>query len=162
MTAQRFLEDVSRLCTFLILVFITASIGAFWTVPSVPGWYVALAKPSWTPPSSSFTLVWTVLYILIAVAGWMAWKKSGPGIDYLTFGFYLVQLILNGLWSGCFFALRNPGLAMVDIVLLWLAILGTTYRFFRLSRMACTFFVLYLIWVSYAMALNFEIWRMNP
>ena len=161
MTVQTFLEDTGRLCVFLILVFITAFSGALLTAPSVPEWYGTLAKPSWTPPASLFGPVWTVLYILIALAGWLAWRQSGPGVDYLTFGMYLLQLVLNSLWSGCFFALRNPGLALVDIVLLWLVILGTTYRFVGLSRMAVTLFVPYLIWVSYALVLNFEIWRIN-
>ncbi len=161
MNGQDLLKDVIRLAVFLMAVFITASLGAFLTAPSVPGWYNTLEKPSWTPPNYLFGPVWTTLYLFIAIAGWLAWRKSGPDIDYLTFGLYLLQLILNALWSGCFFALQNPGLAFVDIILLWLAILGTLIRFAPLSRTACILFVPYLIWVSYALALNLAIWRMN-
>lgn len=161
MTFQDIPKDAVRLGIFLILVFITASVGALLTAPSVPGWYSTLTKPAWTPPGSVFGPVWTTLYVMIAIAGWLAWRRSGPGFDYLTFGLYLLQLVLNALWSGCFFALQNPGLALVDIVLLWLAIVGTTYRFARYSWLACALFVPYLIWVSYASALNYTIWRMN-
>lgn len=161
MTAQDLLKDAGRLGVFLLLVFITASIGAFLTAPSVPVWYNTLAKPSWTPPSSVFGPVWTVLYLMMAIAGWLAWRRSGPGIDYQTFGLYLFQLVLNTLWSGCFFAMHNPGLALVAIVLLWLAILGTTLRLAHLTPWGGGLFVPYLLWVSFALALNFEIWRMN-
>lgn len=161
MGGRELLKDGFLLAVFLVAVFITASVGALLTAPSVPGWYNTLEKPSWTPPNHLFGPVWTILYIFIAVAGWLAWKKTGPGIDYLTFGLYLLQLVLNALWSGFFFALQNPGLAFLEIVLLWLVILGTLIRFTSLSRTAALLFVPYLVWVTYALALNFAIWRLN-
>lgn len=161
MGGRELLKDGIRLAVFLVAVFLTASLGALLTAPSVPGWYNTLEKPSWTPPNYLFGPVWTILYIFIAIAGWLAWRKSGPDIDVLTFGLYLFQLVLNTLWSGFFFALQNPGLAFLEIVVLWLVILGTLVRFTALSRTAALLFVPYLIWVTYALALNLAIWRMN-
>ncbi len=128
------------------------------TASSVRSWYPALAKPSWTPPPWVFGPAWTLLYALTAVAGWLVWRRAGWGGALAAFG---VQLVLNAAWSFCFFGARSPLAGLLDIVLLWTAIVVTFERFRRLDRTAAWLLVPYLVWVTFAAALNIEIWRLN-
>lgn len=120
-------------------------------------WYQALQKPSWNPPGGVFGPVWTVLYICIAISGWLAWCATRR-ID-ATVTLWIVQLLLNAAWSWLFFGLHRPDLALVDIVLL----LATIIAFIVVARNALArwLFVPYALWVAFATALNFTIWRMN-
>lgn len=125
-----------------------------------PGaWYAGLAKPSWTPPNWLFGPAWTTLYLLMALAAWKVWIAVRR-IDAALL-LYLVQLVLNALWSWLFFGLRRPDLALAGIVLLWLLILATTVLFWRRDRLAGLLLVPYLAWVGFATALNLAIWRLN-
>ncbi len=137
-------------------------LGAFFTTPAIPGWYASLQKPVFNPPNAVFGPVWTLLYALMGSALYLVIQAVGPEAlkrkAILLFG---VQLVLNTSWSWLFFGLKNPGLAFADIVLLWAAILASTVYFRRLSRTAFWMFLPYLFWVSFAMLLNFEIWRLN-
>jgi tryptophan-rich sensory protein len=127
-----------------------------------PGeWYRQIAKPSWTPPGWVFGPVWTFLYLAMATAAWLVWRKFGWPNARPAMIAYAVQLFFNGLWSWFFFGRQEIGLALIDIVLLWLAILLTTILFFRRVRLAGWLFMPYLLWVSFATALNFQIWRLN-
>jgi benzodiazapine receptor len=139
-----------------------AWVGSWVTRPAIPGWYAGLVKPSWTPPSWVFGPVWISLYILMGVAAWLVWRRGGFTAATLPLALFLVQLALNALWSPLFFGLKMPGVALADIVLLWLAILATLVSFWGVSATAGWFLVPYLLWVSYAAALNFAIWRANP
>jgi len=140
---------------FVLLVFLTACSGAVFK----PGpWYEALNKPWWTPPGWAFPTVWTVLYIMIAYAGWDIWTKSGWSLAMVFWG---VQLVLNAAWSGFFFGMRRMDLALVDVGLLWLAILGFTLAAWPVSQLAALLFVPYLIWVSTAALLNYSVLRLN-
>lgn len=126
-----------------------------------PGpWYRALAKPSWTPPNWAFPAVWTILYMMIAVSGWLVWREAG--LAAVPFGVYGVQLVLNGLWSGLFFGLRRPGLALLDIAALWLAVALNIAVFAPISPAAAWLLAPYLAWVTVAAALNRAVWRLNP
>jgi benzodiazapine receptor len=125
------------------------------------GYYAALAKPAWSPPAWVFGPAWTVLYILMAVAAWMVWRRGGWRAQRGALGLYLVQLALNALWTPLFFGLQNPGLAFAEIVLLWLALAATLVAFFRVDRWAGCLLVPYLLWVTFAAALNFAIWRLG-
>ncbi len=141
---------------FLVLTFAVASFGALF----LPGpWYAALAKPTWTPPNWLFGPVWTVLYVMIAMAGWLVWQQRAR-IDtpLLLWG---TQLVLNGVWSWLFFGLERPGLAFLDIVALLVAIAATAGVFARISRAAALLLAPYFAWVAFATALNFAIWRLN-
>lgn len=125
-----------------------------------PGrWYDRLDKPSWTPPRWVFPAVWSVLYLAMAVAGWLVWRKVG--LAPLPFALYAVQLALNGAWSAIFFGLRRPDLAFLDIVLLWLAVVATAIVFARIDGIAAALLVPYVAWVSAAGALNWSVWRRN-
>jgi tryptophan-rich sensory protein len=128
------------------------------TAPALPEWYPALRKPSWTPPGWVFGPVWTLLYPLVAVAGWLAWREGRARTGGLL---YLLQLALNAAWPWLFFAERRPDLAFACIVVLWLAILATTFAFWRVSRGAAALLLPYLAWVGFAAALNYAIWQMN-
>lgn len=149
------------LALFLLICLGTATLGAAVTNLSVGDWYVDLHKPSWNPPSWIFGPVWTLLYVTMAVAAWIVWRRKGLAQGRMPLLLFGVQLTLDAGWSPLFFGLRNPGLAFADIVLLWLAIAATVVAFGRVSRWATGLLLPYLGWVSFATALNFVIWRMN-
>ncbi len=149
-------RDILRLLIFLAITFAVASFGALF----MPGaWYAALEKPAWTPPSWLFGPVWTVLYVMIAVAGWLVWQReSRVGTPLVLWG---AQLALNGVWSWLFFGLERPGLAALDIIVLLVLIATTALVFMRISRVAALLLVPYLAWVGFASALNIAIWQLN-
>jgi translocator protein len=146
---------------FLLASFAAAAIGGFTTGSGVRDWYPPLNKPTWTPPSWLFGPVWTLLYLCIAVAGFLAWRKAGFAGAKWTMLLFALQLILNAAWSWIFFGLRQPGWAFVEITLLWLSILATMLALFRITPIAGVLFVPYLLWVTFAAGLNFAIWRLN-
>ena len=146
---------------FLVAVLATASIGAFFTGPGVRDWYPLLTKPSWTPPAWVFGPVWATLYLSIAVAGFLAWRQSGSADGRWAMAWFALQLALNAGWSWVFFGLREPGWAFLEIVILWGSILASTISLFRVSPAAGWLFIPYLLWVTFAAALNFAIWRLN-
>lgn len=146
---------------FVALCFAVAGLGGYWTSLSQPEWYGQLEKPSWTPPSWLFGPVWTALYLAMAIAAWRVWRKGGWAEQRRPLTLFLVQLFLNLLWSGLFFGLRSPLLAMVEIDFLWFAILLTLIAFWRVDRLAGALFVPYLLWVTFAGVLNFAVWRLN-
>jgi tryptophan-rich sensory protein len=149
------MREIVGLVVFLALTAAAASFGAMFR----PGaWYEVLAKPAWTPPNWLFGPVWTVLYIMIAIAGWLVWRVHPSG---RPIAIWAVALILNALWSWLFFGRQQIGLALVDIVLLWLGILAFVVAAWPRSRLAALLFVPYLAWVGYATALNAAIWRLN-
>lgn len=144
------------LAVFSVLVVAAASSGVFFK----PGeWYRALRKPSWTPPNWLFGPVWSVLYIMIAFAGWIVWTAGTGGA---AMWLWALQLLINATWSGIFFGLRRMDLAFYDIVLLWLVVAGFIAAAAPISTTAALLFVPYLIWVTIAGALNWTVWRMNP
>ena len=129
----------------------------------MPGdWYASLKKPPWNPPGWIFGPVWTALYTMMAAAAWMIWRQGGWEEQRKPLLIFLVQLMLNALWTPLFFGLHQPGLALAEIVLLWLAIVATIMVFGPVSRTAMLLLVPYLAWVSFAAALNFTLWRLNP
>jgi tryptophan-rich sensory protein len=144
------------LLVFVALVAAAASTGALFEPGS---WYAQLEKPSWNPPNAVFGPVWTVLYVMIALAGWLVWRASGRMA--LAVQFWLAQLALNWMWSFLFFGMHRPDLALVDIVLLLAAIFAFIVTARRYSTVASWLFVPYAAWVGFATALNFTIWRLN-
>ena len=127
-----------------------------------PGaWYQSLAKPSWTPPGWVFPIVWTLLYIMMGVAAWLIWKQKGFAAASGPLSIFILQLVLNGLWTVFFFGMKMPGLALVDIGLLWGAILITVVLFWSRQPAAGILMLPYFLWVSFASVLNFTIWKLN-
>lgn len=146
------------LAGWIVLCFLAPALGAF-SMPDT--WYAALRKPAWNPPGWVFGPVWTLLYSMMAVAAWLVWRRGGWRMQRLPLTWFLVQLALNAAWTPIFFGLHRPGLAFADIVLLWLAIVGTIISFKRVQRGAAWLLAPYLAWVSFAAFLNFTLWRMN-
>ena len=150
---------ILSLVGWLVVCFSAASLGAFFT----PGeWHAALNKPAWNPPGWVFGPVWSTLYTMMAVAAWLVWRRGGFTGQGWPLGLFLFQLGLNALWTPLFFGLHQMGLAFIDISLLWLAIACTLVSFWSVQRIAAWLLVPYLLWVSFAAALNFSLWRLNP
>jgi tryptophan-rich sensory protein len=146
---------------WLVVVFIAAGIGAIASA-SAPSSYGGLARPDWAPPASVFGPVWTMLYALMGIAAWLVWRAGPTPASRRALLFFAAQLALNALWSWLFFAWHRGGLAFLDIVVLWLLIVLTLVAFWRVKPLAGALLLPYLVWVSYAAALNFAVWRLNP
>jgi len=144
------------LIPFVVAVVLVASTRA---VFKLGAWYEGLAKPSWTPPDWAFPVVWSILYLSIAIAGWLVWQEVGWSLVIVV---WCLQLLLNGAWSWLFFGLRRMDLALTDIALLWLCIAAFIILAWPTSSTAALLFLPYLVWVSIAAALNLTVWRMNP
>ncbi len=143
----------------MVLSFSAAVIGGFF----MPGeWYATLKKPSWNPPNWIFGPVWTALYTTMAIAAWLVWKRGGFASQRVALSLFLAQLLLNTLWSPLFFGLHHPALGFVDIVLLWLTLLATVLAFWKTRAIAGALLLPYMAWVTFASALNFALWRLNP
>jgi benzodiazapine receptor len=124
-------------------------------------WYRKLAKPTWNPPNAIFGPVWTVLYLLMAIAAWLIWKDYGVAGAIVPLALFIIQLTLNAMWSWLFFGRHRPQAALFDIVVLWVVILATLISFLQLELLAGILLIPYLVWVSFATVLNWAIWRMN-
>jgi len=146
---------------FIVLCFIVQIIGSFWTRETVSTWYPTLIKPSWTPPNSIFGPVWSCLYVVIALAGWLIYRTESSSQRSLALIFYGVQLSLNFIWSFLFFSLRNPMLGLIDILLLSLFIILTIVKSYSFRPLASLLLIPYLLWVLYATALNAAIYILN-
>ena len=128
---------------------------------STDGWYAALLKPSWNPPAWVFGPAWTTLYLMMATAAWLVWREGGWKQQGRALTLFLVQWLLNALWTPLFFGMHQTGLALVEILLLWLMIAATLRAFWRVKKSAGWLMVPYLAWVSFATVLNYTIWRLN-
>lgn len=146
---------------WLALTFVAAAAGAI-ASRDAPVFYAQLAKPDWAPPAWLFGPVWSVLYLLMGVAAWLVWRaRPSPGVDG-ALGLYLVQLVLNALWSWLFFGWRQGALAMVDVVLLLALVAVTAAAFLRIRPLAAGLLLPYLAWVGFASALTWAVWQRNP
>lgn len=132
------------------------------TADGVSSWYPTLVKPSFNPPAWVFGPVWTLLYVTMGVAAFLVWRR-GLAVDgvRLALAIFLVQLLLNGLWSILFFGLRSPGWALVEIAALWIAIVGTIWSFWRVDPVAGALLLPYWAWVTFAAVLNGSLWWLN-
>jgi benzodiazapine receptor len=151
----------SVLLLLLAACFAAAVLGSWFNLGPLQDWYPSLRKPTWTPPNWVFAPVWTMLYVLMALAAWLVWLRAGWPACRAAMTLFIVQLILNAAWSGLFFSLHQPGIAFAEIVVLWFAIAATLWHFGRISTLAAGLFTPYLLWVTFAAILNGTIWRMN-
>lgn len=150
--------------SFLVLIgFIAAcALAALTGTLFRPGeWYERLAKPAWRPPNWLFAPVWSLLYLMIAVSGWLVWREAGFSGAAGSLAIYALQLGLNAAWTPVFFGLHRIGLGFATICLLWLAIAATIAGFYPVSATASLLLLPYLVWVGFAAALNYAIWRLN-
>ncbi len=142
---------------FAVALALVAAVGSLAAMDAA-GQYLALERPSWAPPQWLFGPAWMVLYIMIAISGWLAWSARGwtPAL-----GVYAAQLVLNAAWTPLFFGADRYGLAFAEIVVLWGTIVATIVMFRPISRVAAWLLVPYLLWVTYAGSLNLAVWLMN-
>ena len=133
------------------------------TRPSVETWYPTIVKPIFNPPNWIFMPMWTLLYILMAVAAGLIWDKIKEQNEAVkkALAFFLIQLTLNAIWSYLFFGLKNPMLALIEIALLWLMIYETYLKFIKINKTAGYLLIPYLAWVAFAAILNASIWWLN-
>jgi tryptophan-rich sensory protein len=146
---------------WLAASFLAAFVGGAASVQAGP-FYASLVQPAWAPPASVFGPVWTVLYALMAVAAWLVWRKGGFRAARGALTLFLVQLAVNALWSWLFFGWHRGALAFADILLLWLLIVATMVAFWRTRPLAGALLLPYLLWVTFAAALNWSVWHLNP
>jgi tryptophan-rich sensory protein len=149
------------LVAWLAASFVAAAIGAAASVEA-GAFYAQLLRPSWSPPGWVFGPVWTVLYALMGVAAWLAWRVGGFRTARNALLLFLAQLAVNALWSWLFFGWQLGALAFADILLLWALVAATIAAFWRLRPLAGALLLPYLLWVSFAAVLNYSVWRLNP
>ena len=153
--------DILKLVVSVILCQMAGFLGSIFTTPAIQTWYKTLNKPFFTPPNWIFSPVWISLFILMGISLFFVWRRADHPKFKIAFIFFFVQLILNILWSIVFFGLRSPLLGLADIVLLWIAILITIQNFLKISKFAGVLLTPYLLWVSFAILLNFSLWILN-
>lgn len=156
---HRALEQPIACLAWIVLSMCAALAALLWPVDA---WYAGLAKPPWNPPNWLFGPVWTTLYVLIGVSAWRVARAGGFRRDRASLWVFLIQWILNFAWSGFFFGLHSPALAMVEITALLALIAVMIARFHRHDAIAAYLLAPYLLWVSFASALNLALWRLNP
>ena len=154
-------QQAIGLLAWLAASFAAAAVGGIASA-NAADFYGQLVQPTWAPPAWLFGPVWSVLFVLMGIAAWLVWRRHGFGGARVALTLFLVQLVVNGLWSWLFFAWRLGAPALADVVFLWLLIAATLTQFWRLHRVAACLLLPYLGWVSFAAALNFTLWRLNP
>ena len=157
------MQKIFRIIVVLMTCLVVGYLSGMVTRDSITTWYPTLVKPSFNPPNWIFAPVWTILYIMMGVAGGMVWNRMEQDAESVkkAFMFFIIQLALNAIWSLLFFYLHNPFLSLIEIVLLWLLIFETYTQFKKIDKVAGMLLIPYLAWVSFAMVLNGSIWWLN-
>ena len=161
MSSSEHVRQIVGLVAWLLLCFSVSFIGAMGSFQA-PAFYAQLVQPAWAPPAWLFGPVWTALYAMMAVAAWLVWRRGGFRHQRQALAWFLVQLVLNALWSWLFFAWQQGLWSVINILALWLGIVMTIWQFYRVSRPAAALLVPYLLWVGFASWLNITLWRLNP
>jgi translocator protein len=155
-------KSMMKLAFSLVLCLAVGAVEGLVTRPEIPSWYAGLAKPSWTPPPLAFPVVWTVLYVLMAVSFWWLWNlATRSAARTRAMIWFLIQLALNALWSPVFFGWHGTRTALVVIVALFVAIAATIVTASRVDRLAAWLLAPYLLWVAYATTINIGVVAMN-
>ncbi len=143
---------------WLVVPYVAAAVGAQF---SARDYYAQLTRPEWAPPGWLFAPVWTLLYLMMGISAALVWQRQGFDRGRVALGLFVVQLVLNAAWSWIFFGMRMPGVALVEIITLWVLIVATVVAFWRARVVAGMLLFPYLAWVSFAVTLNYSIWRLN-
>ncbi len=161
MTRPSFPQQALGLLGWLLGVFAAGALGAVASVRAT-SFYAFLERPTWAPPAWVFGPVWTVLYLLMAIAAWLVWRERGFRGATGALTLFIAQLAANALWTWIFFAWQRGGLALLESALLWLLVAATMVAFWRWHRLAALLLLPYLVWVGFATALTHALWQMNP
>ena len=152
------LGAIAGFAPFFIACTLAALTGVLFPAPK---WYRQLTRPNWAPPTWLFGPVWTVLYVMIAVAGWRLSLGLPAAAAVAALTAWTVQIALNAGWTPLFFGLKRPDLGFYVIATLWVAIVATIVLAWPVDTLAAWLMLPYLAWVSFASALNFSVWRLN-
>jgi tryptophan-rich sensory protein len=153
---------VSKLIISILICQLAGILGSFFTAPAITTWYATINKPAFNPPNWIFAPVWTLLFLLMGISLYLIWEKGLENEKVKKAIFYFaIQLLLNIGWSFLFFGLRSPLAGFLEIIILWLAILMTIIKFYRISKPAGLLLLPYILWVSFAAFLNFSVWQLN-
>jgi benzodiazapine receptor len=157
------IRDVWKLVVSIVACLCAGIIGSIFTREAIPTWYATLEKPAFSPPNWLFAPVWTILYLMMGISAFLVWRRGLENRQVrVALIVFLIQLILNALWSVVFFGLEAPFYGVVVIIALWIAILFTVLKFFKVSLWASVLLWPYLLWVSFAAILNVSVWLLNP
>jgi tryptophan-rich sensory protein len=159
MTARSIPSQIVGLLGWLLLAFLAAGIGAVASIHAAE-FYAQLDKPAWAPPASVFGPVWSILYTMMGVAAWLVWRSPREGYGALSL--FCAQLAANTLWSWLFFGWHLGALAAIEVLILLMLIALTLRAFWSSSRWSGILLIPYLLWVTFASALTWAIWRANP
>jgi translocator protein len=154
-------QNIFKLVGALVVCQLAGIIGSLFTTPAISGWYETITKPSFNPPNWIFGPVWFTLFILMGIALYLILKKKKSKARTIALWLFAAQLILNTLWSIIFFGLQNPLFALIELILLLVVLIFTTIHFWKLNRTAGILLLPYLAWGTFAMVLNFFIWKLN-
>ncbi|MDO8638719.1 MAG: TspO/MBR family protein [Candidatus Daviesbacteria bacterium] len=154
-------KNLSKLILSIGVCLGAGILGSFFTVSAIPEWYATLNKPAFSPPNWIFGPVWTILYILMGIALYLVLSAKWGVKSQKAIRIFAIQLILNTAWSIIFFGMRNPALALVNIVALWVSIFLTIKTFYKINKLAGQLLLPYLAWVSFAILLNLAIVLLN-
>jgi len=157
------IKNLGKLVSAIVICQLAGVIGSIFTNTSVQTWYTELKKPSFAPPGWFIGTVWITLYTLMGISLYLIWNKGLRNKRIKeAISIFFVQLVLNSIWSILFFGLQSPFFALIEIIILWIAILFTILKFYRISKNAGLLLIPYIVWVSVALVLNFSIWWLNP
>lgn len=155
------MNNILKLIVSLVIPQLAGGIGSIFTAKSVGGWYKTLNYPPLNPPGWIFGPVWTILYVLMGISLYLVWTKESVSGKKIAFWIFGIQLGLNILWSVLFFGFQRPDLAFLEIIFLWILIAANIWIFYGISKTAGWLLVPYLLWVSFAAYLNYNLWKLN-
>ncbi|MDR6846793.1 TspO/MBR family protein [Flavobacterium granuli] len=157
------MNKITRILSIVVTCLVVGYFSGIVTRSSITTWYPTLIKPSFNPPNWVFAPVWSTLYIMMGIAAGLVWNRIDFEKELVkkALQFFAIQLALNALWSYLFFGLKNPMLAGLEIIILWLMIYETYIQFVKINKISGYLFISYLLWVSFATVLNGAIWWLN-
>lgn len=154
-------KQIIGLVAWLLISFVAAAIGGA-AAAQAGSFYMQIVRPGWAPPADIFGPVWTVLYALMGIAAWLVWRVGGFRAARTALVLFVLQLAVNALWSWLFFGWHRGALAFADIIALWILVVATLVAFWRIRPLAGALLIPYLLWISFASALNYSVWQLNP